>query len=63
MTTYAPSTSEELDLLLGESVTAAERREASAFADAADVSAERVVLMGSGGLGRRFQHGLRAEGV
>ncbi|MDQ1634230.1 MAG: hypothetical protein QOJ32_1039 [Frankiaceae bacterium] len=63
MTTYAPSTSEELDLLLGESVTAAERREASAFADAADVSAERVVLMGSGGLGRRFQHGLRADGV
>jgi FkbM family methyltransferase len=63
VTTYAPSTADQLDLLLAEPVDAAERREATAFAEAAGASAERIVLLGSGGLGRRFQRGLRAGGV
>lgn len=57
------STTAQLDLLLAEGVAAAERREATAFAEAAGPSAGRVVLLGSGGLGRRFQRGLRAAGI
>jgi FkbM family methyltransferase len=63
VTTYAPIVTDQLDQLLSEPVAAAERREATAFSDAAGASAKRIVLLGSGGLGRRFQRGLRAAGV
>lgn len=51
----------ELDALLAEPVAAARARESRAFDDAS--RGRPIVLMGSGGLGRRALAGLRAAGV
>ncbi|MDO9019572.1 MAG: FkbM family methyltransferase [Deltaproteobacteria bacterium] len=58
----SPSPAEELDRLLAETVPDARARESSRFGDIADDPSRPVVLLGSGGLGRRTLAGLRAIG-
>ena len=53
----------QLDILLGESFEAAERRERSAFDAAASPFETRMVLFGAGGFGRRTLVRLRSLGI
>src|SRR4051795_5037491 len=53
----------DLDELLAEDVISARRREASTFDAVAGDRADRIVLFGAGGLGRRTLAGLRADGI
>ena len=54
---------DHLEDLLSETVAEAEERERTTFERAAGALARQVVLMGSGGLGRRFAAALRHEQV
>ncbi|HZQ58513.1 MAG TPA: FkbM family methyltransferase [Acidimicrobiales bacterium] len=59
----APASSGVLDALLSEPEGDARRRAATAWESAAGSCADRIVLMGAGGLGRRLLAGLRADGI
>jgi FkbM family methyltransferase len=61
--TAAPARSDVLDALLSEPLACAHRRAATAWDSAAGERADRIVLMGAGGLGRRLLAGLRADGL
>jgi FkbM family methyltransferase len=53
----------EVEKLLGEDPSSADRRERTAFDDAVGPSGQSLVLFGAGGLGRKTLAGLRSVGV
>jgi FkbM family methyltransferase len=63
MSTTRQTILEQLEDLLGEGVSAARRREQTAFDKLAGPFSKSLVLFGAGGLGRRTLAGLRRHGV
>jgi hypothetical protein len=63
MPTEPQDAARELESLLSEEPTAAERRAASAFDRLAGSARERIVIFGAGNLGAKVLRGLRAAGV